>query len=54
MLVRHKSVYYIRLSRYTLHRIPPSNETENTQPLLFGVEQAAAIREKGSHIGKEN
>jgi len=41
-------------SRYTLHRIPPSNETENVQPLLFGVEHVAAIRENESNIRKEN
>jgi len=51
---RNKSVCYIRLNRYTLHRISPSNETDNIQPLLFGVEHEATIRKNGSHIRKVN
>ena len=53
VLVRNKSVYYIGLNRYTLHRIPPSNETDNVQPLLSGAEHVAATRKNGSHIRKE-
>ena len=54
VLERHKSVYYIGLNRYTLHRISPSNETDNVQVLLFGGELEAAIRKNGSHTRKEN
>jgi hypothetical protein len=54
VLERHKSVYYIALNWCNLHRMPPSNETDNVQPLLFGIEQEAAMRNNGSHIRKEN
>jgi len=31
VLERHKSVYYIGLYLYTLHRIRPINETDNVE-----------------------
>ena len=59
VLEKHKSAYYIRLHRYTLHRISPSNETDNVHPFylapnikqLFERMDLAYARKTGAPTG---